>query len=106
MKVKEDVKHDQLVAISRGCEVENSWIKPVRVTKVRKGTLKIVVMEGKKREVRYLVQNAGLPILSLERIRIGGLHLGPLPIGMWREMSPKEREQIFHLGKSEVKKEG
>jgi len=95
VKVKEEIKHDQLVAISRGCEVENCWIKPVRVTKVRRGTLKVVVMEGKKREVRYLVQNAGLPIISLERIRIGGLHLGPLPLGMWREISSKERETIF-----------
>lgn len=65
------------------------------MTKVRRGTLKIVVKEGKKREVRLMVQNAGLNLLSLARIRIGGLKLGDLNEGEWRELTEKERALIF-----------
>jgi 23S rRNA pseudouridine2605 synthase len=95
VKVEGEVSHDHLLAISRGTEVEGHWVKPLKVTKMRKGTIKIVVMEGKKREVRYLVENAGLVVLSLERIRIGGLLLGKLPLGTWRKMTEREKELLF-----------
>lgn len=97
VKVHGEIKHDHLVAISRGTEVEGAWVRPLRVTKMRRGTLKIVVLEGKKREVRLLVQNAGLEIDSLERIRIGGLILGPLTVGEFRPLTEKEKENIFKL---------
>ena len=54
-----------------------------------------MVKEGKKREVRLMVQNAGLTLLSLSRIRIGGLTLGDLKEGEWRALSAKERALIF-----------
>jgi 23S rRNA pseudouridine2605 synthase len=95
VKTVQEIEHEHLVAISKGGYVEGAFVKPVKVTKVRKGTLKICVMEGKKREVRVLVQKAGLEIVSLERIRIGGLTLGDLPLGTFREMSQREKEQIF-----------
>ncbi len=95
VKVHEEITHDHLVSISRGGEVEETWVKPVRVTKVRRGTVKVVVMEGKKREVRLLVEKAGLTILSLERVRIGGLILGPLNVGDFRSLNEREKNLIF-----------
>jgi 23S rRNA pseudouridine2605 synthase len=95
IKTEQEIDHEHLTSISKGTSVEGVWVKPKRVTKVRKGTLKIVVMEGKKREVRLLVQNAGLSILSLERIRIGGLSLNQLPEGHWRPMTESEKKAIF-----------
>ncbi len=95
VKTVQEITDDHLKTISKGTLIENTWIKPVRVTKMRKGTLKVVVKEGKKREVRLLVQNAGLEILELSRIRIGGLHLGPLPVGTFREMTDIEKTVIF-----------
>lgn len=95
VKTNQDLSAEHLMAISNGTLVEGVFVKPVRVSKVRKGTLKIVISEGKKREVRLLLQAAGLKILSLTRIRIGGLQLGTLPLGQWREMSEKEKKAIF-----------
>lgn len=71
------------------------WVKPVKVLKVRKGTLKVVVKEGKKREVRLLVENADLKILELKRISIGNLKLGALPEGSYKQLLEEEKEQIF-----------
>ncbi len=84
-----------LMEISKGMEIEGDWVQPVKVTKVRKGTLKIIVREGKKREVRLLVEKAGLKVLALKRIRIGGLLLGALPEGTYRELTEEEMESIF-----------
>lgn len=95
VKTGSEVEAEHLIAISNGTLVEGVFVKPIRVVKVRRGTLKVVIGEGKKREVRLLLQAAGLDVKELTRIRIGGLHLGPLPLGSWRQMSDKEKELIF-----------
>lgn len=95
VKVAHEITDEHLKAVSKGTLIEGVWIKPKKVLKVRKGTLKVMVKEGKKREVRLLVQNAGLEILSLHRVRIGGLRLGDLKEGHFREMTDAEKKIIF-----------
>lgn len=95
VKTQQELTHEHLVQISKGTLIEGKWIRPIKVTKMRHGTVKIVVKEGKKREVRLMVQNSGLTLISLSRIRIGGLKLGPLEEGAWRSLSEKERNLIF-----------
>ena len=94
-KTTQEIMPEHLIAISNGTLVEGSFTKPVKVTKVRRGTVKISIMEGKKREVRLLLEAAGLEIKSLKRIRLGGLHLGLLPVGNWRSLSEREKKIIF-----------
>lgn len=96
VKTDDDITHEMLKKISKGTFIEGSWSRPYRVQKVRKGTLKMVLKGGKKREVRLLVQNAGLSVLSLTRIRIGSLLLGNLQVGAWREMSEGEKAALFN----------
>ncbi len=99
IKVVQEITHDELVIISKGALVEGVWVKPMRVTKVRRGTLKISVREGKKREVRILVKKAGLETISLHRIRIGHLTLGSLPIGAYPPLTDKEKQLLLHPSK-------
>lgn len=94
-KTDQEITPEHLVAISNGTLVEGVFVKPLRVSKVRKGTVKITILEGKKREVRVLMETAGLNVKELTRIRIGGLHLGTLPIGSWRPLTEREKELIF-----------
>jgi 23S rRNA pseudouridine2605 synthase len=96
VKTVEEITHEHLISVNEGTLIEGIWIKPLRVIKVRKGTLKVIVMEGKKREVRQLVEKAGLEIVELERIRLGGLPLGAIPQGKWRELSDQEKKMIFN----------
>lgn len=94
-KTGQEITANHLKAISRGCEIEGTFVKPRSVKKVRKGTVKIVISEGKKREIRYLIEGAGLDVRELKRTRIGGLSLGHLPLGMWRPMTDNEQKLIF-----------
>jgi 23S rRNA pseudouridine2605 synthase len=95
IKVQQEVSHEHLQKISKGAFIEDTWVKPVKIQKVRKGTLKIGVKEGKKREVRLLIAKAGLDLQEISRIRIGGLLLGTLPEGSYREMTEKDKLAIF-----------
>ncbi len=90
-----DIKPEHLYKLSEGTTVEGTFVKPVKVQKIRKGTLKIVVKEGKKHEVRELVLNAGLKVKNLKRTRVGHLTLGSLETGNYRPLSKKEIETVW-----------
>lgn len=95
VKTDQEITDTHLKTISKGTLVEGTFVKPIKVEKVRRGTLKITIAEGKKREVRILLDAAGLKIKELVRIRIGNLQLGTLPVGSWRELTDKEKKLIF-----------
>ncbi len=95
VRTNKEITDVHLKAISAGTEIDDVFVKPVRVKKIRRGTLKVVVKEGRKHEVRLLVGRAGLPVKELSRIRIGGLTLGNLPVGRWRPLTNAERDAIF-----------
>jgi len=90
-----EITAEHLHKLSKGAWVEGVFVRPLKVRKVRRGTLKIAISEGKKREVRMLMENAGLPVLELTRIRIGGLQLGTLPVGGYRPLTKQDFEQLF-----------
>lgn len=91
-KTEQEITSDHLILLSKGAWVERSFIKPRSVKKVRRGTLKISVSEGKKHEVRTLLAEAGLTIKELIRLRIGPLSLGALLPGEYRELTAQEIE--------------
>ena len=52
--------------------------------------LEIVLTEGQNRQVRRMGAAVGHEVLDLVRVRIGGLGLGDLAPGEWRELTPQE----------------
>jgi 23S rRNA pseudouridine2605 synthase len=98
VKTDKEITDQHLKAISAGGLVEGTYVKPASVKKVRKGTLKIVIQEGKKREVRTLVENAGLEVLELKRTRIGGVVLGRLREGEIRLLKEHEKRELLSHG--------
>lgn len=52
--------------------------------------LRIIMHEGRKRQIREIGDQLGLPVLRLIRVRIGTLQLGNLKLRQYRELSPKE----------------
>ncbi len=95
VKLAQDPGHQELVRISNGTHVEGVLVKPLSVKKMRRGTLKITVMEGRNREVRRLMAGAGLDVVELTRIRLGNLHLGKLPSGGYKPLTKKDLEKAF-----------
>ncbi|PIS02256.1 MAG: rRNA pseudouridine synthase [Chlamydiae bacterium CG10_big_fil_rev_8_21_14_0_10_42_34] len=95
VKTLQEITPEHLETLSQGARVDEKWVRPVSVHKVRKGTFKICVQEGKKHEVRIISERAGLKIVELTRVRIGSLVLGTLPVGQFRPMTEKDKELIF-----------
>jgi 23S rRNA pseudouridine2605 synthase len=93
-KVDKEIEHPHLVLLSKGTPIEGRWVRPIKLAKVRRGTIKVTVTDGKKREVRIMLERAGFEVLSLTRIRIGGLTLGNLPVGHYRKLTEGEMKLV------------
>ena len=59
-------------------------------------TLSIIIHEGKKREIRHMMETLDHPVISLVRIRIDCLELGDLSRGAYREIPISMIEKIKH----------
>lgn len=94
-KVDRELQKEHLDAITKGCIVEGSHVRPKRVQKIRRGTIKLTLVDGKKHEARELLRHAGCPVVTLTRIRIGSIVLGTLPLGAYRELTKKEIEGLL-----------
>jgi 23S rRNA pseudouridine2605 synthase len=62
--------------------------------------LRIILTEGRKRQVRESARRLGHPVRALNRVRIGPLKLGNLKSGRWRHLSAEEVRRL----KNTVKK--
>lgn len=71
---------------------------PIRFRKnVPTAWLRLVLREGRNRQVRRMTAAVGHPTLRLVRVAIGPIALGTLAPGQWRELSPAERRALQSL---------
>ena len=92
--VKGVPKGDTLRRLQSGVELEDGPARATRVKVIRpvKGgvLLALVLQEGRKREVRRLLEAVGHPVTRLVRVRFGPVRLGKLPAGEWRDLTNQE----------------
>jgi 23S rRNA pseudouridine2605 synthase len=60
-------------------------------------TLKIVLTEGRKRQIRQMIEAVGAKVLKLRRLQFGTLTLKDLPSGRWRHLTPGEVRSLKKL---------
>ena len=78
--------------LSAGVELEDGLTAPAQVVAEagHRERLRIVLYEGRKRQIRRMLQAIGVQTISLERIAMGPLQLGALPKGAVRELAFQE----------------
>ena len=90
---------DQIEAWKRGVVLEDGYKtapSEVRFERAQgKGAwVRVVMGEGRKRQIREICKQLGLPIVRIVRVRIGSLHLGNLKPRQWRYLTTKEVEEL------------
>lgn len=67
----------------------------VRKASNRESHLVLTLTEGRNREVRRMLAATGHPVTRLRRVEYGGLALGTLAPGAWREVTSEELQRAF-----------
>ena len=83
--------HEGLQRLRHGLSLDGQALKPARITWQNPEQLRVVLTEGKKRQIRRMCELVGLKVVGLKRVRIGQVMLGKLPLGQWRYLAPHER---------------
>ena len=77
-----------------GYKIKKPKVRPVRMEPTR-AIVDVTIHEGRNRQVRRMCQAAGLEVARLKRIAEGGLRIGDLKPGAWRELEPREIEMLL-----------
>jgi 23S rRNA pseudouridine2605 synthase len=85
--------------LRRGVELEDGFAKPTRVRVVagsgRRRMIEVVLVEGRNREVRRLLDAVGAPVRRLVRTAVGPIRLTGLAPGEFRPLRPDEIRTLY-----------
>ncbi|MGP1437879.1 MAG: pseudouridine synthase [Treponema sp.] len=87
--------NDVLEAFMKGIRIEGVFYKAKDVSRLGKCKIRIVLIEGKNREIRRVLSHFEIKIKTLIRVRIGTVKLGDLKEGESRELSPQEISSLL-----------
>ena len=89
---------ETLGALTLGVELDDGPARALRAKRLddepEGAVLALVLGEGRKREVRRLLQAVGHRVRWLRRVRFGPIRLGKLPRGRWRALAEDEVEAL------------
>lgn len=88
--------------LTRPMDIEGRSVTAARVETLcvtaSGGLLAITIREGRNRQIRRMCREAGLYVVSLKRVAVGGVELGELPSGKWRRLTDEELRRIDSPG--------
>jgi 23S rRNA pseudouridine2605 synthase len=89
-----EVSAGKIRQLREGVELDDGLTAPAKVSQPEPGVLRIVIHEGKNRQVRRMCEAIGHPVRRLVRTRIGPISDRTLKPGEWREWTDDERNAM------------
>ena len=101
IKVKRVLTDEEIRKLERGVTLDDGTTAPARVKKVRKveqnSWLELTIHEGRKHQVKRMLEAVGHPVLKLIRVKMGTLMLGDLQPGEFRFLDDREANALRAL---------
>ncbi len=88
--VDRPIPQGALRRLAQGMPLMGTRTRPARVTRLSASRFKIVLQEGRNRQIRRMVRKVGHKVLRLHRMRVANIHLGDLKPGQWRHLTSEE----------------
>ena len=89
---------EALERLRAGIELEDGRTAPARVTRVRSSLLELTIHEGRRHQVKRMLEAVGHPVRLLHRKVYAGLTLDGLDPGEWRELTDEEVRRLRSPG--------
>ena len=95
VRVEGDPSPSSIRRLREGIDLEDGRTAPAQVSRVSDGVLRIVIHEGKNRQVRRMCEAIGHDVIRLVRTRIGPIHDAKLTPGASRALSVGEVRKLM-----------
>jgi 23S rRNA pseudouridine2605 synthase len=89
-EVEGEPSDEALARVAEGVELDDGRTAPARVRRLGPSLVELTIHEGRKHQVKRMLQAVGHPVCRLHRSRYAGLTLGGLAPGEWRALTPDE----------------
>jgi 23S rRNA pseudouridine2605 synthase len=89
--------HEAVRRLEQGVELEDGPTAPARVRRLAPGRFELTIHEGRKHQVKRMLEAVGHPVRRLHRSRYAGLDLHGLEAGESRELEPAEVAALKRL---------
>ena len=101
VEVEGELKNEQIARLLEGVHSEGQVLRAEKVFQVRpcgKTTeLRLVIREGKKRQIRRMLAAVGHPVVRLTRLSVHSVSLGDLKTGQWRYLTDEEIHKLMQF---------
>ncbi|MCP1146519.1 23S rRNA pseudouridine(2604) synthase RluF [Lysinibacillus endophyticus] len=97
VQVDKPITDQFLKKMASGVKILDTVTLPCKVEKVSSQVFKIILEQGLNRQIRRMCSALGYTVKRLQRIRIMNIHLGNLKVGQWRDLTDKEKNDLFKL---------
>jgi len=84
-----------LKSLEKGMPMMGTKTRPAKIRRISSKRFRIILKEGKNRQIRRMVGKVGGRVIGLKRIRISNIKLGKLSEGSWRHLGEKEKEGLL-----------
>jgi 23S rRNA pseudouridine2605 synthase len=98
-EVARDPNETALAALRDGVELDDGPTAPARARRLGPGRVELVLHEGRKHQVKRMLEAVGHPVRRLHRSAYAGLTLDGLQAGECRELTAREVEQLRTAGR-------
>jgi len=88
------LREPALRRLREGVALDDGTTAPASARRLTPDRVELVLHEGRKRQVRRMLDAVGHPVVRLERVAFGPLRLGDLPLGRHRLLKAAEVEQL------------
>ena len=95
--VTKPITDGALRKLTEGLPMMKTQTRPARVQRISSRRFRIVLQEGKNRQVRRMVRKVGNQVTGLKRVRVANIKLGRLSPGAWRHLSQKDKMELLKI---------
>jgi 23S rRNA pseudouridine2605 synthase len=99
VKIKGVLEEEDILKLKTGIRLDRAVTAPAQIKRLRKtennSWIEMTIYEGKKRQIRRMLERVGHPVIRLMRIRIDGVEMGALKPGTYRKMTLEEMKKIM-----------
>jgi 23S rRNA pseudouridine2605 synthase len=98
-EVEGEPSDEALAQLAEGVELDDGRTAPARVRRLGPSLVELTIHEGRKHQVKRMLQAVGHPVRRLHRNRYAGLTLDGLAPGEWRELTSDEVKRLRAPGR-------
>ena len=94
--LKKPLQEKALKSIEKGLPLMGTKTRPATIKKLSPKIFRIILKEGKNRQIRRMVRKVGGRVEKLKRIRFANINLQNLSLGKWRYLTEKEKKKLIN----------